>query len=44
MFDLRKGVAECEILKSWLASIRSRAPGCPVFIVGTHLDKLPDGN
>ncbi|XP_053378034.1 leucine-rich repeat serine/threonine-protein kinase 2-like isoform X2 [Mercenaria mercenaria] len=44
VFDLRKGVNECEILKSWLGSIRSRAPGCPVFIVGTHLDKLDEGN
>ena len=40
VFDLRKGVGECENLKAWLSSIRSRAPGCPVFIVGTHLDKL----
>ncbi|XP_060603950.1 leucine-rich repeat serine/threonine-protein kinase 2-like [Ruditapes philippinarum] len=44
VFDLRKGVGECENLKSWLGSIRSRAPGCPVFIVGTHLDNLDEGN
>ncbi|KAL4226999.1 Leucine-rich repeat serine/threonine-protein kinase 2 [Mactra antiquata] len=42
VFDLRKGTSECEILKTWLLSIRTRAPGCPVIIVGTHLDKLSD--
>ncbi|XP_052778708.1 LOW QUALITY PROTEIN: leucine-rich repeat serine/threonine-protein kinase 2-like [Mya arenaria] len=42
VFDLRKGVSEVEKLKSWLVSIRSRAPGCPVIVIGTHLDKLSD--
>ena len=44
MFDLRKGVADVENLKTWLASIRSHAQHCPVIVVGTHMDKLPKGD
>ena len=40
VFDLRRGVADLDHLKIWLASIHSRAPGCPVIVVGTHKDKM----
>ena len=40
VFDLRRGVADLDLLKIWLASIHSRAPGCPVIVIGTHKDKM----
>ena len=43
VFDLRRGLADLIRLKVWLASIHSRAPGCPVIVVGTHKDKLTQG-
>ncbi|KAK3610610.1 hypothetical protein CHS0354_009068 [Potamilus streckersoni] len=44
VFSLIKGMSDIDQLKSWLSSIHSRAPGCPVIVVGTHLDRLSEGD
>ncbi|XP_060085692.1 leucine-rich repeat serine/threonine-protein kinase 2-like [Ylistrum balloti] len=42
VMDLERGIGEINLLRSWLANIHARAPGCPVIVVGTHSDCLPD--
>lgn len=37
---MSKGEEGIEQLAPWLHNIESRAPGSPVIIVGTHLDKI----
>ncbi|XP_033759236.1 leucine-rich repeat serine/threonine-protein kinase 2-like isoform X1 [Pecten maximus] len=41
VMDLRKGIEELNLLRSWLANIHARAPGCPVIVVGTFADLVP---
>ncbi|KAL3853636.1 hypothetical protein ACJMK2_017166 [Sinanodonta woodiana] len=43
VFSLKLGMSDIDQLKSWLSSIHSRAPGCPVIVVGTHLDRISEG-
>ena len=38
-----RGEQEVETIEPWLQNILARAPGCPVIIVGTHLDLLSKG-
>eukprot|EP00118_Oscarella_pearsei_P021716 m.246112 g.246112 ORF g.246112 m.246112 type:complete len:1951 (+) comp40258_c0_seq6:80-5932(+) len=38
LWNLRDGVQGVRELSGWLSNIQARAPGCPVIIVGTHLD------
>ncbi|XP_021358112.1 leucine-rich repeat serine/threonine-protein kinase 2-like [Mizuhopecten yessoensis] len=42
VMDLRRGMEELNLLRSWLANIHARAPGCPVIVVGTHADCVAD--
>ncbi|XP_069115691.1 leucine-rich repeat serine/threonine-protein kinase 2-like isoform X2 [Argopecten irradians] len=42
VMSLKKGIEELNLLRSWLANIHARAPGCPVIVVGTHADCIPD--
>ncbi|XP_055999651.1 leucine-rich repeat serine/threonine-protein kinase 2-like isoform X2 [Ostrea edulis] len=40
--NIKEGSSEIERLKPWLCNIQARAPGCPVIVVMTHLDKVPE--
>ena len=40
VWNTAKGEEGIEQLAPWLHNIESRAPGSPVIIVGTHLDKI----
>ncbi|XP_064633559.1 leucine-rich repeat serine/threonine-protein kinase 2-like isoform X2 [Lineus longissimus] len=40
--NITNGPSELDTLKPWLLNIKARAPGCPVIIVGTHKDLLPE--
>ncbi|XP_070559105.1 leucine-rich repeat serine/threonine-protein kinase 2-like isoform X2 [Ptychodera flava] len=42
VYDLTKGREEVDSLRPWLLTIHARSPGCPVILVGTHEDKLPE--
>ncbi|XP_077987744.1 leucine-rich repeat serine/threonine-protein kinase 2-like [Glandiceps talaboti] len=42
VYDITKGVQELMDLKPWLLTIMARSPRCPVILVGTHADKLPE--
>ena len=43
VFNLKHGIEGVQELKPWLNSISLRAPHSMVIIIGTHLDKLGDG-
>lgn len=43
VYKVNGGDKEINQLKPWLLNIQSRAPGCPVIVVGTHVDQLPSG-
>lgn len=40
--NIKGGTSEIDRLKPWLCNIQARAPGCPVVVVMTHLDKVPE--
>lgn len=40
LYDASLGVNQLQTLKPWLTAIHARADNCPVFIVGSHADKL----
>ncbi|KAK3103691.1 hypothetical protein FSP39_021072 [Pinctada imbricata] len=40
--NIKKGTKEIDQLKPWLSTIHSRAPGCPVIFVMTHLDQIAE--
>ncbi|CAG5133130.1 unnamed protein product, partial [Candidula unifasciata] len=42
VYDISMGTDEIDKLKPWLSNIHARAPGCPVIVVGTHYDLLPE--
>ncbi|XP_071107767.1 leucine-rich repeat serine/threonine-protein kinase 1-like [Haliotis cracherodii] len=42
LWNLTHGPKGVESLLQWLVNIQARAPGAPVIIIGTHLDKLED--
>ena len=39
--DRQRGIAE---LDGWLKSLEMMAPGCPVLLVGTHIDEIEQEN
>ncbi|KAL5013850.1 hypothetical protein ScPMuIL_008120, partial [Solemya velum] len=41
VYDMSEGLKDVDALKPWLSNIQARAPGCPVIVVGTHIDKIP---
>ena len=41
---MKGGLSEIDRLKPWLCNIQARAPGCPVIVVMTHLDRIPEEN
>eukprot|EP00118_Oscarella_pearsei_P021715 m.246091 g.246091 ORF g.246091 m.246091 type:complete len:2402 (+) comp40258_c0_seq3:734-7939(+) len=42
LWNLKDGYRGVGDLSGWLSNIQARAPGCPVIIVGTHLDVVYD--
>ncbi|XP_055882524.1 leucine-rich repeat serine/threonine-protein kinase 2-like isoform X3 [Biomphalaria glabrata] len=42
VYDISLGLDEIDKLKPWLSNIHARAPGCPVIVVGTHYDVIPE--
>nr|XP_022298273.1 leucine-rich repeat serine/threonine-protein kinase 2-like isoform X2 [Crassostrea virginica] len=42
--NMKGGLSEIDRLKPWLCNIQARAPGCPVIVVMTHLDRIPEEN